>query len=59
MEIKDFFKKVDKNELKEALASNDQDALKKLAGDDMEELTSEQIEYIAGGYWDEESCTSI
>ena len=59
MEIKEFFKRVDKNKLKQALASDDPNALKDLAGEDLVELTTEQLDYVAGGYWDEESCTSI
>ncbi|MBR4656247.1 MAG: hypothetical protein IKO68_06685 [Oscillospiraceae bacterium] len=60
MDIKDFFRKVDKNKLKDALSSDDPNALKNLAGDDLDELTPEQLDYVAGGIWDEDSsCTSV
>lgn len=49
MEIKEFYKKVDKKKLKAALNSDDPNALNQLAGDGMAELTPEQLDYVAGG----------
>ncbi len=55
MEIKDFFKKVDKKKIKEVMSSDDPTALNQLVGDGMVELTPEQADYVAGGgnWWED------
>ena len=50
MDIKDFLNKVDKDKLDEAMASDDPDALRKLAEEADMDLSDEQLDYIAGGW---------
>lgn len=54
MSIKDFYKKVDKTRLNEALSSDDPKAMKKVANDAGFEISDEQLDYVAGGvnWWD-------
>lgn len=49
MDIKEIFAKVDKAKLKEALAADDPDALRRLLEEEGINLTDEQLDYIAGG----------
>lgn len=54
MELKEFYKKVDKKKLKAALNSDDPDVMNQLVGDGMVELTPEQADFVAGGFsWED------
>ena len=59
MGIGDFFKKVDGDKLAEALAADDPAAVKAVAQEAGVEISDEQLDYIAGGYWDEDLSTWI
>ena len=50
MEIKDFYRRVDKKKIKKVMSSDDPKALNQLVGDGMVELTPEQADYVAGGW---------
>ena len=54
MEINEAIEKIGKDKLKEAVASNDPDALQALVEAAGLELTDEQIEHLAGGYDDDD-----
>lgn len=51
MSAKDFYKKVDKDKLVEALASDDPNELRAVAKEAGYELSDEQLDYIAGGVY--------
>ena len=49
MSVKDFFKKVDKDKLEQALSSDDLNELRAVGQEAGYELSDEQLDYIAGG----------
>lgn len=59
MSAKDFYKKVDKDKLVEALASDDPNELRAVAQEAGYELTDEQLDYIAGGVYTNEYGSTV
>lgn len=51
MSVKDFFRKVDKDKLEQALSSDDPNELRTVGQEAGYELSDEQLDYIAGGVY--------